>query len=796
MSDINDSPSRRSNRISGRNPINDIDPNNASTSKELKSLLSSGGAGGKFTNSEDSWTFFSPDNISTTAHTGQDYDPFSILPTCSTDFEETEHTVHNEKGINRDNCYQLVNLPRLEQWLNENCVCRCHLYREIDRFTRHCTTYGNQMTGEDVKEIAQKWKLARKERQTLTLDAKNYGVEPIITMECSSCQKKRELPNDTTKYFGYRYDGVPTTRPNSSWFTSNLRLVMGTLASGMGATEISTLASFIGLPNIHSFSEKAFKKIEMLVGKCIREVANKSMDLALNEEVKLTQEYKKVKQEDWKTSEQPVGLTVSYDMGWSKRSSGRTYDSISGHAFFVGGHSRKIVSCKVTSKQCSTCQAAEGKGISPIDHECPKNHEGSSKSMEADGALHLVKELDKRGKDDCGVSKLFVEAFVTDDDSSIRAILSHDKSKKKNGKGKLPEHIPEPKWLADPSHRTRVVARVIFALATVSNKQSECQMIDAHRFKKYYGYMLKQCKNLTLEEISVRSKAVLYHLFNDHDYCDDSWCVHLRTDSETCNESKVEDADGSHNTTQDVNSKTQDSDTNKKLSYYRCKIQHAELLEQIREAYYPYITPERLLESLHPFDTQLNEALNNVIARYAPKNRTYGMTMSLTYRIFMVVGIHNLGHYRFWLEVFNLLGLDMSSDLKENLQRLDKRKVWKREYEGKPEIKSKRRKLHHQKMQEQLKKQIEDSKRGAMYRTGIAIKDVAPSEVIKLENVYREKNNIHCKFYGCRGKHHLTNISRNCYYFDNRDADSLSKAMRTRLSSLYPNLYYCQEVND
>ena len=54
--------------------------------------------------------------------------------------------------------------------------------------------------------------------------------------------------------------------------------------------------------------------------------------------------------------------------------------------------------------------------------------------MEADGALHLVKELDERGKDDHGNSKLFVEAFVTDDDSSMRAILKHDTSKKRTVK--------------------------------------------------------------------------------------------------------------------------------------------------------------------------------------------------------------------------------------------------------------------------------------------------------------------------------------------------------------------------
>ena len=98
-------------------------------------------------------------------------------------------------------------------------------------------------------------------------------------------------------------------------------------------------------------------------------------------------------------------------------------------------------------------------------------------------------------------------------------------------------------------------------------------------------------------------------------------------------------------------------------------------------------------------------------------------------------------------------------------------------------------------MQEQLKKQIKDSKRGAKYRTGIAIKDLAPSAVIKVESEYHEIHNIHCKFYGCRGKNILTNLSRNCCYFECRDAESLSKAMNSTLRSFYPNLYYYQEIN-
>ena len=44
-----------------------------------------------------------------------------------------------------------------------------------------------------------------------------------------------------------------------------------------------------------------------------------------------------------------VPLTVCYDMGWNKRSTGTRYDSISGHGIMVGGYSKK--SCVCTNVQ-------------------------------------------------------------------------------------------------------------------------------------------------------------------------------------------------------------------------------------------------------------------------------------------------------------------------------------------------------------------------------------------------------------------------------------------------------------
>ena len=52
-----------------------------------------------------------------------------------------------------------------------------------------------------------------------------------------------------------------------------------------------------------------------------------------------------------------VKLTVTYDMGWQKRSYVRIYDSSSGHAFIIGGRSEGIIEIFLYSKACHKCDA-------------------------------------------------------------------------------------------------------------------------------------------------------------------------------------------------------------------------------------------------------------------------------------------------------------------------------------------------------------------------------------------------------------------------------------------------------
>ena len=120
------------------------------------------------------------------------------------------------------------------------------------------------------------------------------------------------------------------------------------------------------------------------------------------------------------------------------------------------------------------------------EHEFPKNFEGSSKSMEASAILKMV--------EDAFYNRfIIIDVIVSDDDSTMRAVLKHpSKSDRghvlKSSKGKLHTDIPEPSFLADPSQRVKVVAKQIFSIVNESRDlRCGCAKADALRLKKRLG---------------------------------------------------------------------------------------------------------------------------------------------------------------------------------------------------------------------------------------------------------------------------------------------------------------------
>ena len=149
-------------------------------------------------------------------------------------------------------------------------------------------------------------------------------------------------------------------------------------------------------------------------------------------------------------------------MGWQKISSGRGYDSSSGYAFIIGARIKGVIGMVLYSKAFRKCDAAEKRREEAEEHECPKNFEGSSKSMEASAILNMVK--------DAFYNIFFIiYVIVSDDDSTMRAVLNNPSKGAqgqvlKSSKGKLHTDIPDPSFLADTSHRVKVFAKHIFSI--------------------------------------------------------------------------------------------------------------------------------------------------------------------------------------------------------------------------------------------------------------------------------------------------------------------------------------------
>ena len=76
-------------------------------------------------------------------------------------------------------------------------------------------------------------------------------------------------------------------------------------------------------------------------------------------------------------------------MGWQKRSSGRAYNSRSGHGALIGKESGKVLDYGSRISNCKQCEVNESAKIDKT-HSCRMNWGGSSKAMESDLAVELL----------------------------------------------------------------------------------------------------------------------------------------------------------------------------------------------------------------------------------------------------------------------------------------------------------------------------------------------------------------------------------------------------------------------
>lgn len=115
-----------------------------------------------------------------------------------------------------------------------------------------------------------------------------------------------------------------------------------------------------------------------------------------------------------------VRIAVSFDMGWTTRGTGRSYDSLTGMAVLIGYFTKKVLTYVCLNRKCRQCDIGHKAG----DHDCRKNFKGSAKLMEPAAAERLaLSPWLKNNNVDIGL-------MVTDGDSlainAVRNCVDHE----------------------------------------------------------------------------------------------------------------------------------------------------------------------------------------------------------------------------------------------------------------------------------------------------------------------------------------------------------------------------------
>ena len=405
-------PKRQSRRKQGLDPSTEEEcQNKQRIARELIKLTSKGGRGKRMDCSHSNWTYFSKPSVkkpqqldflpSTTSKKIKKNENERKVG-CENDKEhDIDRTMHRNK--NNPCTYQMMDLKIMQKTLSTRLRCKCNIDHTIKDFITYCSDK-HDVPKEKMLRIANEWKSKStssnaKEGLFEVKENKRIGVTSMNTIICGECEEETNIEVTETKFKGKNFKGNFNNRPNSLWYKQNIEIVLATLACGIGATDSADFLSFLNFPNMVSFQRKLFFKIENVIGKYLRDVAHRSMQEMLAKEVEATSKGKGIIVDNIEDNKQnKIGLTVSYDMGWNKRSSGNRYDSMSGHCFYIGCRTKKIISSHVTSRKCKICDNAKKRGEAPTYHECPRNYEGSSKGMEAQNALHLLVKLVKDDK--------------------------------------------------------------------------------------------------------------------------------------------------------------------------------------------------------------------------------------------------------------------------------------------------------------------------------------------------------------------------------------------------------------
>ena len=143
-------------------------------------------------------------------------------------------------------------------------------------------------------------------------------------------------------------------------FDVNTKAAAAMIHAGMSQVAMERFASSL---DIHPPGRKTLKRREREIGPIIEKVARASCEEAIEVEKELL---------GVKDDGGVVEMTAGYDMGWQRRSSGRSYNSRSGHGALIGKESGLVLDYGTRISNCKQCEVNHSTGVVK-PHDCRLN---------------------------------------------------------------------------------------------------------------------------------------------------------------------------------------------------------------------------------------------------------------------------------------------------------------------------------------------------------------------------------------------------------------------------------------
>lgn len=305
-----------------------------------------------------------------------------------------------------------------------------------------------------------------------------------------------------------------------------------------------------------------------------------------------------------------VRVFASFDMAWSQRGNGYTYDSLNGFCCLVGVQSGKVIAYKSYNRMCKQCQIIEKTG-KYVEHDCRVNYFGCAKGMEAEGAVDLVKNSQSLKDADVQIG-----GFIADNDSGSKKAVQ--------------EAVDYPVLIqSDIAHTKKNFKNMLWEIAKDKKKDPESELSKdmITQFVRSFASAVHQNKG-RLEDMKSAILNIANHAKGNHANCKE-WCGAV---------SRKENYESSIALENDVT------------------IAEVEkLIEKVSNNAESYLTAG---------SSQSNESVNNTMASKNPKRLCLSLSASTDYRFSASIAQKNEDEL-YVEEVLRRLSIDAAAFLSE-----------------------------------------------------------------------------------------------------------------------------------